>query len=547
MEWIIGIIVLWIVWKLLTSKSRRELVIKQIIVDAYIHHEGEIVYSKIYWEAAKRYAEDHGATIDKYFDEDSFNYDTYINEVKVHVYIARDSSGYALFKVEEHKKMMQKFNEKFGIIDESWIERLWKWADENEISDDEIPRNKEKLLNLTELSLNFNQLTELPKEIGNLTNLISLHLGGNQLTELPKEIGNLTNLTSLHLFENQLTELPKEIGNLSNLTELHLLENQLTELPKEIGNLTNLTGLNLGGNQFTELPKEIGNLTNLTGLYLRGNKLTELTKEIGNLTNLRRLDLTNSPNLILTSEQKEWIRELISKYGTNWWDGNASDDDLLNREDDEIPLDKKTDLVDDGWIDRLLKWADENEISDNKIPRNKEKLLNLTKLDLCYNSLTELAKEITNLSNLTSLDLGSNQLTELPKEIGNLTNLTMLDLDSNQLTELPKEITNLSNLTMLDLTNNRLTELPKEIGNLFYLSSLYLGGNQLTELPKEITNLILKSLDLEDSPNLILTSEQKKWIRGLISKYGTAWDGIHIGINIDNDLLDKEDDEEIPF
>ena len=249
MEWIIGIIVLWIAWRLLTSKYRRELAMKQIIVDAYIHHESDIVYSKIYWEAAKRYAEDHGATIDKYFDEDSFNYDTYINEVKVHVYIARDSSGYALFKVEEHKKMMQKFNEKFGIIDESWIERLWKWADENEISDDEIPRNKEKLLNLTELSLNFNQLTELPKEIGNLTNLISLHLGGNQLTELPKEITNLI---------------------------------------------------------------------------------------------LKSLDLEDSPNLILTSEQKKWIRGLISKYGTAWDGihiGINIDNDLLDKEDDEeIPF-----------------------------------------------------------------------------------------------------------------------------------------------------------------------------------------------------------------
>jgi Leucine-rich repeat (LRR) protein len=180
------------------------------------------------------------------------------------------------------------------------------------------------------------------------------------------------------------------------------------------------------------------------------------------------------------------------------------------------------DLVDDGWIERLWKWGDENEISDYKIPRNKEKLLNLTKLHLLENQLTELPKEIGNLSNLRELNLGNNQLTELPKEIGNLTNLTKLDLWNNQFTELPKKIANLSNLTRLSLRDNQLTELPKEITN-------------LTNLTK---------LGLKDNPNLILTGEQKKWTRGLISKYGNGWLD---GIAIDDDLLDRDDDEEIPF
>ena len=95
-------------------------------------------------------------------------------------------------------------------IDESWIQRLWDWADENEVGDLEwienkyldgggyykgFPRDKKTLLELTKLHLGSTQLTELPKEIGNLTNLTELYLGGNQLTALPKEIGNLNNLT----------------------------------------------------------------------------------------------------------------------------------------------------------------------------------------------------------------------------------------------------------------------------------------------------------------------------------------------------------------
>ncbi|CAD7773995.1 Leucine Rich repeats (2 copies) [Candidatus Methanoperedenaceae archaeon GB50] len=106
------------------------------------------------------------------------------------------------------------------------------------------------------------------------------------------------------------------------------------------------------------------------------------------------------------------------------------------------------------WIDKLWKWADENNVPDlhlkwveafeveyhememtgviNKVkcwrglPRNKEKLLSLTKLDLVGNQLTQLPKEIGNLANLTELRLDGNKLTEVPEEIGNLTNLSKL-------------------------------------------------------------------------------------------------------------------------
>ena len=78
-------------------------------------------------------------------------------------------------------------------VDESWMERLWQWADDNGIDDKTLPRDREELVNLTRLNLYGNQLIELPKEIGNLVNLTWLYLVNNQLTKLPKEIGNLVN------------------------------------------------------------------------------------------------------------------------------------------------------------------------------------------------------------------------------------------------------------------------------------------------------------------------------------------------------------------
>lgn len=121
---------------------------------------------------------------------------------------------------------------KSEFIDESWIVRLWKWTDYNNVFDYknkndyiaeregyfvEIPRNKDDLLNLTELDLSRNQFSEIPKEIGNLTNLTKLILSNNKLTELPKEIGNLTNLVNLNFDYDQLVGFPEEIRNLPNL------------------------------------------------------------------------------------------------------------------------------------------------------------------------------------------------------------------------------------------------------------------------------------------------------------------------------------------
>ena len=152
------------------------------------------------------------------------------------------------------------------------------------------------LINLKYLYRNNNSspqtgiLSSLPKEIGSLINLRQLYLNYNQLTELPKEIGSLIQLTGLYLCNNKLTSLPrtgfaprclpKEIGSLVNLQCLYLSNNQLTVIPKEIGSLIHLQLLYLDNNKLTTLPKEIGSLRHLYELVLRDNQLTGLPTEI---------------------------------------------------------------------------------------------------------------------------------------------------------------------------------------------------------------------------------------------------------------------------
>ena len=203
-----------------------------------------------------------------------------------------------------------------------WIDRIWQWADQFDIEEYNVPRNKDDLLNLTHLSFQSisyfgrDKFTELPKEFGNLTKLKFLELGSivheeivlNNLTKLPMEIGNLTELSHLHIQVNNLNELPKEIGNLKQLKDLKLGCNHLTGLPKEIGNLKQLEILTMWQNEITELPPEIGNLKQLKGFSIWGNPLVEFPQEIVNLTELKKIEL--GKNLRFSKLQKEWIKKL---------------------------------------------------------------------------------------------------------------------------------------------------------------------------------------------------------------------------------------------
>ncbi len=191
------------------------------------------------------------------------------------------------------------------VEDDAWMQRLWDWADANGIGDSEwlewlhveggidpdldwVEKNGISDLELEDDGwMKWENWVGLARDKEVLLNLTNLQLVFSQFTELPKEIGCLTNLTSLTLFETALTELPKEICKLKNLTSIFLVNSELKKLPKEIGNLRNLTVLQLLGHELKSLPPEIKNLTNLT-----------------------TLSLDNNPELTLTHEQRKWIEEL---------------------------------------------------------------------------------------------------------------------------------------------------------------------------------------------------------------------------------------------
>ena len=85
----------------------------------------------------------------------------------------------------------------------------------------------------------------LPESFGDLVNLQNLSLNNNHLTQLPNSFGNLTGLTTIRLYNNKLTSLPANFGELNNLLTIYLDNNLLTTLPANFGNLSHLSYLSL--------------------------------------------------------------------------------------------------------------------------------------------------------------------------------------------------------------------------------------------------------------------------------------------------------------
>ncbi|MCA6519320.1 MAG: leucine-rich repeat domain-containing protein, partial [Pseudanabaena sp. M110S1SP2A07QC] len=222
-----------------------------------------------------------------------------------------------------------------------------------------IPQEIFQLINLKELSIEFNLITQIPDEIANLANLTTLKFHFNQITTIPDVIAKLSNLTSLNLSSNKITVIPDAIAKLSNLTSLNLSDNQITAIPDAIANLANLTTLSLNSNQITVIPEVLEHLPKLKKLDLRRNPLPispeilgvqELYKDPGAVEDifnyLRQLRSgevrpLNEAKLIWVGQGGVGKTSLIKKLVHNRYDPNEPQTYGLNVEPWEIQVNSK--------------------------------------------------------------------------------------------------------------------------------------------------------------------------------------------------------------
>lgn len=121
------------------------------------------------------------------------------------------------------------------------------------------------------------------------------------------------------------------------------------------------------------------------------------------------------------------------------------------------------------WMDKIFIWADNNNISNEKIPRNKNDLLNLTNLDLSNLELTELPSEFSMLKYLRSLNLNNNDLRFLPTDL--IKNIDINTNDRNSFDHgISLRIAGNKNLTLTDEENKIIEKFKKETK--YYKNSL---------------------------------------------------------------------------
>lgn len=99
------------------------------------------------------------------------------------------------------------------------------------------------------------------------------------------------------------------------------------------------------------------------------------------------------------------------------------------------------------WIQNFWDWADDHNISNDKLSRKKENLLNTKIIDFTGIKLNYLPQEIANLENLQELILWSCELKYLPKDIIKLDKLKKLNLRGNpELSASPSQLDWIDNL-----------------------------------------------------------------------------------------------------
>jgi hypothetical protein len=197
----------------------------------------------------------------------NINYDTYLLDkcrYDTHVY----KNYVSKTKLNGPEAILEKYRKKHNrsmndISDELALQLIKKWSTQIPLKcDDEnlvcIFANHERLSSPTEqfqqnylkiLDVSHNLFTEIPKCFSQLINLEELNMSFNLISEIPEHFDN-TNLILLQLENNKITKIPNNINNLLSLRILNLSNNYISEIP--IITLPKLRIFNLSYNNFSQ-------------------------------------------------------------------------------------------------------------------------------------------------------------------------------------------------------------------------------------------------------------------------------------------------------
>ncbi|XP_067912198.1 protein flightless-1 homolog [Heterodontus francisci] len=151
-----------------------------------------------------------------------------------------------------------------------------------------------------------------------------------------------------------------------------------------------------------------------------------------------------------------------------------------------------------------LRWLKLNWTGLCYLPEELASLQKLEHLSVSHNSLTTLHGDLSSLPCLRAIVARANNLKNsgVPDDIFQLDDLSVLDLSYNQLTEIPRELENAKNMLVLNLSHNSIDNIPNQLFiNLTDLLYLDLSDNNLESLPPQMRRLVhLQTLILNNNP-----------------------------------------------
>ena len=184
-------------------------------------------------------------------------------------------------------------------------------------------------------------------------------------------------------------------GNSSLHWHADFQDQDLEQLPGWLWNRRNLRVLHIRGNRLTQIPSDIGLLQNLNELVAAHNELISLPTELSQLVQLQKLDVSNN--------QLQNV------------DGNLSTLVELR----ELRLDHNALHCLPEALSTGHQW------------------IHLRILDISFNFIQKLPKEIEHLEGLENLNASYNVIDNLPNHFRCLECLKVLNVSYNRLTELP--------------------------------------------------------------------------------------------------------------
>ncbi|XP_037707527.1 leucine-rich repeat serine/threonine-protein kinase 1 isoform X1 [Drosophila subpulchrella] len=245
-----------------------------------------------------------------------------------------------------------------------------------------------------------------------LTAITRIDFSHNVLTAIPQELFHLVSLKYLNVAQNKITDLPAPLGKSYGcpvLDELFLQDNQLTTLPAAIFHLPALSILDVSNNKLQQLPFDLW----------RAPKLRELNVAFNLLRDLPVPPMQTSSSLLsLDKLQLQPFEEPQSNKPRN-----VSQQRLTHRNLWSSSLD---------ITDNDMKWQHEQDFGDGKTPGVGSS--QLSSLNIANNLFTSIPAALPCLAvNLTRLNMSYNSLRSMGHVTSYPATLKQLDLSHNEI------------------------------------------------------------------------------------------------------------------